>query len=148
MPCLFYGGIVWAALAAGRFPYRGILTPLNPVAHAVRSIAAVVHQDMENHHNTQTATTDAPGIKRRRCLNVRPLINEEYLPFVGKVKRKAKNGKYQTKTHYWRVKKDASAIDGLQYGVDLMDVIKANQSETQTANLIVHILQDTYIGPC
>jgi|GEM_PF-4883336 len=89
-----------------------------------------------------TDTTDTPKIKRRPYLNTRPLIDEEMLPFVGKVKRKAKNGKYQSKTHYWRVKKDANSIDGIQYGVDLMDMIKANQDERQAARLIGRILRD------
>jgi len=37
LPCLFYGGIVWAAerLAA---PRCGISTPLNPVARVVENI--------------------------------------------------------------------------------------------------------------
>lgn len=94
---------------------------------------------------TQPSTTDAtdtPKIKRRPYLNTRPLIDEESLPFVGRVKRKAKNGKYRTKIHYWQVKKGAGPIEGLQYAVDFMDMIKANQSELQTTRLISEIIQD------
>lgn len=95
--------------------------------------------------NTQPTTTDAtdtPKIKRRPYLNTRPEIDEERLPFVGKVKRKAKNGKYQTKTHYWRVQKGADPIEGLQYAVDFMDIVKANQNDLQAGMLIKNIFQD------
>lgn len=91
---------------------------------------------------TTAEATDTPKIKRRPYLNTRPQIDEEKLPFVGKVKRKAKNGKYQTKTHYWRVQKGASSIEGLQCAVDFMDIIKANQDELQTGMLIKNIFQD------
>lgn len=81
-------------------------------------------------------------IQHRPYLTVRPEINESQLPFVGNVRYKTKAGKYQTKTHYWRVKKGAGAIDGLQYAVDFMNLIKTNQSRPQTARLIPNIAQD------
>lgn len=84
----------------------------------------------------------APKILHRQHLTVRPEIDESQLPFVGEVRRKTKSGKYQLKTHYWRVKKDAGAIDGLQYAVDFMNLIKTNRSGSQTARLIGHIPTD------
>jgi len=98
---------------------------------------------------TTTEATDTPKIKRRPYLNTRPLIDEESLPFVGQIKRKAKNGKYRTQTHYWRVQKGAGAIDGLQYAVDFMDLIKSNQRKSQVTRLISRVPQDMgnpYLG--
>lgn len=95
--------------------------------------------------NTQPSTTEAtdtPKIKHRPYLNTRPLIDEESLPFVGQIKRKAKNGKYRTQTHYWQPKKGAGSIEGLQYGVDFIDMIKANQDARQAGRLIKEIFQD------
>lgn len=81
-------------------------------------------------------------IRHRRHLTVRPEIKESLLPFISEVRRKTKSGKYQTKTHYWRVKKGSGAIDGLQFAVDFMDFIKTNQRKGQAAQLIWHISQD------
>lgn len=84
----------------------------------------------------------APKILHRQHLTVRPEIDESQLPFVAEVRRKTKSGKYLRKTHYWRAKKGADSIDGLQYAVDLMNLIKTNRNKSQTARLIGRILQD------